>query len=64
MAHHAGRGSWWTPPPQADGGGAGQGIDGQFIRELIEAMGASVVNANNNVVALGQIMEQNTQQRA
>ena len=56
MAHNAGHGGWWAPPPQADGGGAGQGVDSQLIRELIAAMGASVANMNSNVVALGQII--------
>ena len=59
MARHgAGHGGWWTPPPQGaegDGGGAG-GLNGQLVRDLIAAMGASIVNTNNNVVALGQMM--------
>ena len=61
MAHHAGYGSWWTPPPGTDGGGAGHGIDSRSVRDLITAMGASVVNTNQNVVALGQMLAQNSQ---
>ena len=60
MAHHdAGHGGWWTPPQQGatgDGGGAGSGLDNRLVRDLIAALGASVVNTNNNLVSLGQMM--------
>ena len=56
--HHAGYWDQWTPPHGAsgDGGGAGSGLDNRLIRELVAALGASVVNTNNNLVTLGQMM--------
>ena len=62
MAHrNAGPWDQWTPPSGATGdGGAGSstGVDGRLIRELVTALGASVVNTNNSIVSLGQQMAQ------
>ena len=54
--HDANLGGWWTPPPQGAEGDGGAGLNGQLVRDLIAAMGASMVNTNQNVVALGQLM--------
>ena len=50
------------PPPGAPGGG---GLDGDdLIRQLIIAMGASVVNTNNNINHLGQTIAAAQQEQA
>ena len=45
------------PPPQGDGAGAGpppERLDNNLIRQLIAAMGASIVNTNESIVNMGQ----------
>ena len=51
-------GAGYPPPP-----GAGDGGD-DLIRQLIIAMGASVVNTNNNITQLGQTIAAAQQDQA
>ena len=57
---HAGQWDQWTPPQGASGDGSGAGsLDNRLIRDLVAALGASVLNTNNNIVTLGQMMVNN-----
>ena len=48
----------WYPPPPGDGGGD------DLIRQLIIAMGASVVNTNQNISHLGQTVVSSQQEQS
>ena len=58
MARQGAGQGWRTPPPQgaAGDGGDAEGLDSRLVRDLIAALGASVVNTNNNLVFLGQMV--------
>ena len=49
---------WANNPPPQGGGGGGANVDGNLVRDLIAAMGASIVNTNQNIAYLGQTMAQ------